>query len=179
MFCTNCGGKIEDGAKFCSGCGKAVSGAPGESAPATPENSEAKAADIMKDDVLVEWTLQKIFFSYVDAGGRSPAVSELFKAQDFSTSTKGAILEMATGVDFYLKVRLYKNGIIFFRATALGKLTDIKMEIHGKEITSVEVANSFLNRAVTVKTRSRGKFTFEVPKKHRETVVKTLNDMKV
>jgi hypothetical protein len=26
MFCSNCGGKIEDDAKFCSGCGKAVSG---------------------------------------------------------------------------------------------------------------------------------------------------------
>jgi RNA polymerase subunit RPABC4/transcription elongation factor Spt4 len=25
MFCTNCGGKIEDGAKFCPGCGKAAS----------------------------------------------------------------------------------------------------------------------------------------------------------
>jgi TM2 domain-containing membrane protein YozV len=25
MFCSNCGGKIEDGAKFCPGCGKAAS----------------------------------------------------------------------------------------------------------------------------------------------------------
>ena len=25
-FCSSCGGKIEDGAKFCSGCGKSVNG---------------------------------------------------------------------------------------------------------------------------------------------------------
>jgi predicted amidophosphoribosyltransferase len=30
MFCTNCGGKVEDGVKFCPSCGKAASGTPVE-----------------------------------------------------------------------------------------------------------------------------------------------------
>jgi RNA polymerase subunit RPABC4/transcription elongation factor Spt4 len=34
MFCTNCGEKIEEGVKFCSGCGKAVTGVSNE--PITP-----------------------------------------------------------------------------------------------------------------------------------------------
>jgi RNA polymerase subunit RPABC4/transcription elongation factor Spt4 len=31
MFCSNCGAKIEEGVKFCSGCGKAAGGVPAES----------------------------------------------------------------------------------------------------------------------------------------------------
>jgi RNA polymerase subunit RPABC4/transcription elongation factor Spt4 len=30
MFCTNCGGKVEDGVKFCPSCGKAASGTSNE-----------------------------------------------------------------------------------------------------------------------------------------------------
>jgi hypothetical protein len=37
MFCSNCGAKIEDGAQYCSGCGKAVSG------EATAKQTDKKA----------------------------------------------------------------------------------------------------------------------------------------
>jgi len=41
MFCTNCGEKIDDGAKFCMKCGTAVNSAPPQTAPITPTDNAA------------------------------------------------------------------------------------------------------------------------------------------
>jgi predicted nucleic acid-binding Zn ribbon protein len=41
MFCANCGAQIQDGSRFCSGCGKpvAVSNCPACSTPIKPDNA--------------------------------------------------------------------------------------------------------------------------------------------
>jgi hypothetical protein len=60
-FCTTCGAKIEEGVKFCSGCGKAVGGVPVESGvPVAPTfqpqpaviqtQSQAQAQTITADE---------------------------------------------------------------------------------------------------------------------------------
>jgi RNA polymerase subunit RPABC4/transcription elongation factor Spt4 len=41
MFCANCGTKIEEGIKFCSGCGKAVSGVSNEPVAAVVQQQTA------------------------------------------------------------------------------------------------------------------------------------------
>ena len=46
-FCTSCGGKIEEGIKFCPGCGTAVGGAPvAVAAPSAPVVNTQDAAPI-------------------------------------------------------------------------------------------------------------------------------------
>ena len=51
-FCSNCGGKIEDGVKFCPGCGKAAGGAANESAAPGSQNQAAavQTQSITPDD---------------------------------------------------------------------------------------------------------------------------------
>jgi len=45
MFCTNCGGKVEEGVKFCPGCGNAVGGASAAvAAPVAPAVNTQGAA---------------------------------------------------------------------------------------------------------------------------------------
>ena len=48
MFCSNCGGKIEEGVKFCSSCGKAVSSITNEPVIPTCSNCGKKLEDGVK-----------------------------------------------------------------------------------------------------------------------------------
>ena len=49
-YCSNCGGKIEDGVKFCSGCGNAVSGEKIESIVSQQQSTVVQTQSIMADE---------------------------------------------------------------------------------------------------------------------------------
>jgi len=50
-FCSNCGGKVEEGVKFCPGCGTAVGGVAAPAAPAVNTQGAAPTQSLMADEM--------------------------------------------------------------------------------------------------------------------------------
>jgi len=65
-YCVNCGAKILEGAKFCTGCGRPLSGVP-VGAPVTPKKRNLLIGFILLIVILLLIFLLSVFFLYIQA----------------------------------------------------------------------------------------------------------------
>ncbi len=80
-FCSSCGNKLEDGARFCPGCGSAVNQKMQESMPTAGESSEkvileakGSGCNIALTDKRIMWSKKVSVANFIAAGVLSAAM---------------------------------------------------------------------------------------------------------
>ena len=186
-FCAQCGTNLADTNKFCPKCGTRVVGInsnnnvinndtinnsetptqPVQPPPPQPmENQEDNA-------VLLEYKIVSRNFRVTDVNGKVIFADKAFSSGSFVT----AVL-LGPG-DFYIKIMLFKSKIVFTKLNMLYKPTEYIIEIFFNEISSIKAQTLNLlvvkTTEIIIGTNSRGSFTFEVSKKHKDETINLLH----
>ena len=180
MFCKNCGNQIKEGVKFCGNCGTPVRTfeASNNTSPVpAPQNDNPHLSIGNNGNVIFECKITDSNFNLTDAGGKYLTASAVFKKSVASDIIVSALLGPLTAISFMIQAKVFKDKIFFIRLNLLAKPTEHQLKIHGTQIASVEMANAFMDKSITINTHSKEKINFTPPKKHRENIFKLLNEM--
>jgi len=193
-FCTQCGTNLADTNKFCPKCGTRSVGIisnnnvvnndtvnnsetpiqPVQPPPLQPmENQEDNA-------ILLEYKIVSRNFRVTDVNGKVIFSDKAFTGGSVAKEIAiKALLGPLGSTDFYIKIMIFKSKIVFIKLNMFYKPTEYIIEIFFNEIISIKSQELNLlvvkTTDIIIGTNSRGSFTFEVPKKHKDETINLLH----